>query len=251
MKDQTEICRTIFEIPVDDYLHHEDNLARRLFQKATGNNFLLTIASLNPEILLKASTNSDFKKTVSIFDEKLIDGFGIQLVFFFKGWGKTKRLTGANLSWQLLNFAKKENLKVGAVVMKDGLSSRHDVEKFFKSKDLQYAIFEKDLQENDQIFIDKNSAELHLVEILFVFLGAPYQENFLEIVKKSIVGPKIGICAGGTIDFWTGKKRRAPALVQRLGMEWFWRLFCQPNRILRIWKAVVIFPLKALLLDNK
>jgi len=55
---------------------------------------------------------------------------------------------------------------------------------------------------------------------------------------------KILIGIGGALDFLTGKIKRAPLILRRLGLEWLWRLIKQPKRIGRIFKAVVIFPLR-------
>ncbi|MEK7534872.1 MAG: WecB/TagA/CpsF family glycosyltransferase, partial [Patescibacteria group bacterium] len=52
---------------------------------------------------------------------------------------------------------------------------------------------------------------------------------------------------GGTFDMLAGVTPRAPYLLRALRLEWLWRLLLQPTRIGRIWRAVVIFPMKALI----
>ena len=50
---------------------------------------------------------------------------------------------------------------------------------------------------------------------------------------------------GGSFDFLTGKKKRAPKFLQKIGLEWLWRFLQEPKyRAKRIWKAVVVFPIK-------
>ncbi|MDR0671003.1 MAG: WecB/TagA/CpsF family glycosyltransferase, partial [Oscillospiraceae bacterium] len=44
---------------------------------------------------------------------------------------------------------------------------------------------------------------------------------------------------GGTLDVWAGRVRRAPALWTRLGLEWLYRLLCQPRRLWRMLKLPV------------
>lgn len=48
----------------------------------------------------------------------------------------------------------------------------------------------------------------------------------------------IGVCigVGGTLDIWAGKKKRAPKLVQNLGLEWLYRVIIEPKRIFRVLK---------------
>jgi len=50
---------------------------------------------------------------------------------------------------------------------------------------------------------------------------------------------------GGSFDYLTGKIRRAPACMRKIGLEWLWRFIQEPKyRAKRIWNAVVIFPIK-------
>ncbi len=51
---------------------------------------------------------------------------------------------------------------------------------------------------------------------------------------------------GGSFDFLTGKIKRAPLFLQKIGLEWMWRLFQEPKRIKRISNAVFVFSFKFL-----
>lgn len=44
----------------------------------------------------------------------------------------------------------------------------------------------------------------------------------------------ITIGVGGSFDFIAGTTKRAPLFVQKIGLEWLWRLILQPWRIKRI-----------------
>jgi len=68
--------------------------------------------------------------------------------------------------------------------------------------------------------------------ICFVALGSPKQELWLHgHVRDSGVPVVIGV--GATFDFIAGTVRRAPRWVQRLGLEWLWRLAHEPRRLWR------------------
>lgn len=68
-------------------------------------------------------------------------------------------------------------------------------------------------------------------DLLVVGISPPRQEiwvaNNLERLDASVV-----ICAGATIDFLAGHKRRAPRWVQILGMEWIHRILTEPTRLI-------------------
>ena len=51
---------------------------------------------------------------------------------------------------------------------------------------------------------------------------------------------------GGAFDFITKKIRRAPKFLRFFGLEWLWRLIQQPKRIKRIFRAIVMFPIKVI-----
>ena len=79
-------------------------------------------------------------------------------------------------------------------------------------------------------------------KILFVALGMPKQEKWIHQNLKSMPSVKLAMGVGGSFDFISGRIRRAPRLIRSLGLEWAYRLFYQPWRIKRIFKAVIVFP---------
>lgn len=69
-------------------------------------------------------------------------------------------------------------------------------------------------------------------DYVFICLGAPKQELwFLE--NRSELPPAVFVGAGAAIDFAAGSATRAPLFVQRIGMEWAWRLAREPRRLFR------------------
>ena len=69
--------------------------------------------------------------------------------------------------------------------------------------------------------------------VLFVAMGAPKQEKWIEAHKDEL---KVDVAfgQGGTFDYESGKIKRAPDIFQKLGIEWLWRLFKEPKRIVRM-----------------
>ena len=67
-------------------------------------------------------------------------------------------------------------------------------------------------------------------DILFVAMSSPRKEHFLGAHGASLgVGFAMGV--GGSIDVIAGVTRRAPRLLQRLGLEWAYRLAQEPRRL--------------------
>lgn len=70
-------------------------------------------------------------------------------------------------------------------------------------------------------------------DVVFVAMGSPKQELLMEEMFERHTAIYQGL--GGSFDVYTGKVKRAPEFFQKLGLEWFYRLLCQPKRITRQW----------------
>jgi exopolysaccharide biosynthesis WecB/TagA/CpsF family protein len=62
-------------------------------------------------------------------------------------------------------------------------------------------------------------------------VGCPRQEIIAQQLKRRGVARGLALCIGASVDFLTGRERRAPRLLQRLGMEWMFRLLQSPRRL--------------------
>jgi len=68
-------------------------------------------------------------------------------------------------------------------------------------------------------------------DLIIIGLGAPKQEIWIHSVQHKLQS-KIVICAGATIDFIAGNKKRAPIWMRRIGLEWLHRTIAEPKRLL-------------------
>lgn len=69
-------------------------------------------------------------------------------------------------------------------------------------------------------------------DIVWVGLSTPKQERWMAAHLGKIHAP-VMIGVGAAFDFLAGNKRQAPRWIQKIGMEWFYRLCCEPRRL---WK---------------
>jgi len=79
-------------------------------------------------------------------------------------------------------------------------------------------------------------------DILLVAYGAPKQTLWLEKHLANLPSVRIAIGVGGAFAILSEDKPRAPRWLQRLNLEWLWRLFLEPSRWRRIWNATIEFP---------
>lgn len=68
-------------------------------------------------------------------------------------------------------------------------------------------------------------------KILFVGIGCPKQERWMAAHKDALPCVMLGV--GAVFDFFSGSKKHAPRWMQKCGLEWLFRLACEPRRL---WK---------------
>jgi len=67
-------------------------------------------------------------------------------------------------------------------------------------------------------------------DLLFVAMGIPLQEKWIHRHLEEL-GVPVSMGVGGTLDVLAGRVKRAPKCVQRMGLEWFYRLASNPRKI--------------------
>jgi exopolysaccharide biosynthesis WecB/TagA/CpsF family protein len=67
--------------------------------------------------------------------------------------------------------------------------------------------------------------------LIFLAVGMPQQEILACRIADHPQARGVGLCIGASIDFLTGKQRRAPVWVQKAGLEWLHRLLSDPRRL--------------------
>lgn len=68
-------------------------------------------------------------------------------------------------------------------------------------------------------------------DFIWVGLGAPKQENWMYDHKDKLNGVMLGV--GAAFDFHAGTVKRAPLFMQKIGLEWLYRLFKDPKRLFK------------------
>lgn len=69
-------------------------------------------------------------------------------------------------------------------------------------------------------------------DCLFVAMPTPRKERFLK-QHRDRLQPSFVMGVGGSFDVYGGKVARAPRLVQKLGLEWLFRVLQEPRRLWR------------------
>jgi exopolysaccharide biosynthesis WecB/TagA/CpsF family protein len=65
----------------------------------------------------------------------------------------------------------------------------------------------------------------------FLAIGSPQQELIAQKLKHRGIARGMALCVGASLNFLTGKEVRAPLWMQKLGLEWLYRLMGDPKRL--------------------
>jgi len=216
-----------------------DKISRKnlpeIFAKILDEKNFRVVSTVNPEFLVAARKNKKFKNALQKSFLNLCDGAGISILARVFG-EKIPRISGVDTAEILCEICEKKNKKVFLI---GGFGVAKKSAKFLQKKfpKLRVAAIDGDPQKLPPEILD------FAPDAILVAFGAPQQNFWLEKFGPKIPNLRVGIGVGGTFDFWAKKIPRAPKILQKFGLEWLFRLAVQPRRALRIFRAVVIFPL--------
>jgi len=200
------------------------------------------IATINPEFLVEARHDKKFKQILNQASLAIPDGIGLLWAARRKKENFFERITGADLVMQVIKKQQHSFYFLGGA---PGIATRAANKLLKKYPRLNIVdaidggiINDSNLAHQKQLIYEINKTK---PDILLVALGAPKQDKFISRWQKDL-NCHVAIGVGGTLDYITGALPRAPHLWQKIGLEWLWRLFREPRRFKRIYRAIIVFP---------
>ncbi len=190
------------------------------------------VASVNPEICLAAGRNRELRQALQQADLGIPDGIGIVLASRLRGGALRRRVTGIDLLQALAEMAASEGKSVylfGAAAGVAAAAAANLTARFpgLKVAGTHHGYLPPEKEGEVAAIIAQSGADL-----VFVGLGSPRQELFV-VRHGAATGARVLMVVGGAFDVLSGRLRRAPLLFQKLGLEWLFRLWQQPRRLLR------------------
>lgn len=196
----------------------------------------------NPEMVVAAQKDKHFLEILNKAGLSVPDGFGLILASRYLRRPLLERITGVDLMLDICQIAEQKKYSIFLVAAKEGLSKPEEtapaLNKKFPGLKIGGVILAEG-ESGERIIAEINKAR---PDILFVSLrGIGRQEKFIAENLYKTPSVKIAMGVGGSFDFITGKIKRAPRSIRKIGLEWLWRLFMQPWRWKRIFTATIKF----------
>jgi N-acetylglucosaminyldiphosphoundecaprenol N-acetyl-beta-D-mannosaminyltransferase len=190
------------------------------------------VVAINPEKTFAIRKNKDLGTFVENASLLIPDGIGVVLAAKFLHGAQIGRVPGADLMQEICRHSAEKRHRLFLYGASEDVSRDAVVELRRRFPGIMIVGRANGYvpQEDMEDLVDRINDSR--ADILFVALGSPRQEAWMQ---KYGPGLKTKLCLGigGTLDTIVGKVRRAPKFMQWLGLEWFFRLLCQPSRIRR------------------
>ena len=206
--------------------------AVRLVERSVVARRPLRHVAMNAAKLEEMRTDPDLRRSVETADLVTADGQSIVWASLFLGKPVPERVTGIDLMLATLDLAARRGFRVFT------LGAREDVvrdavtilKRTYPGLNIVGAVDGYFTPEQEAAVVARVASASP--DILYVALSTPKKEKFLAAHQEEL---RIPFCmgVGGSLDVIAGRVRRAPRVLQCLGLEWLFRLAQEPRRLWR------------------
>ena len=241
MKNEVYSKFRIFGIPISfcDTKQALAYVGKSIENKETNSIFTPCLESL-----ALYNTNPAFAEASDNVDLSIVDGITMVQMSRLSGHPLKERITGATFVVEIIKEfhdratffvigSKPENLEIAFAKLKKDYPKMKGIG--YYSPPFYPGAFPK--EEGDIVAQKINESGANVV---FFALGAPKQELLIQMVKPHVKANILMSC-GGTFEFIGGIVPRAPRRIQKMGLEWAYRIYSEPKRMTKryAWQAKV------------
>jgi N-acetylglucosaminyldiphosphoundecaprenol N-acetyl-beta-D-mannosaminyltransferase len=234
---------TILGVTIDPVKSSELNL---VVLNAVRNNQKIIIANHNLHSVYLFHKNAEMRSFYALAD--IIHCDGMPLVFWAKILGlKIERIHRVSyLDWidSLLEMADRENMKIFILGGKEAVTAEAVSRIKIKYSNLRikyhHGFFTTQGRENEKVIDEINEFKSNL---LFIAMGMPRQESWI-LKNHQAIHCNVIFQAGACFDYIAEAVYSPPRWAGRIGVEWLFRLFTSPQRVLKryLWEPWALIP---------
>jgi N-acetylglucosaminyldiphosphoundecaprenol N-acetyl-beta-D-mannosaminyltransferase len=195
------------------------------------------VVTVNPEFIVAAQSDDEFRNILNVSSLALPDGVGLLWAARFLGHPIQERVTGTDMVQRVAALAAQKDYGLFLLGAAPGVAvatAARLCEAYPGLRIVGTYAGSPALEEEDEIVKMIQKAK---PDILLVAYGAPQQDRWIARNLVRLGGP-VAMGVGGAFDFISGRAKRAPRWVQRLGLEWLHRLYHEPWR----WRRMLALP---------
>jgi N-acetylglucosaminyldiphosphoundecaprenol N-acetyl-beta-D-mannosaminyltransferase len=232
--NQQPTAISILGVPIHD-VTTEETLA--LIDQFVRAGVPRQICTVNPEFIMLAQKDKEFKQILDRSVLNLPDGIGVVWAAQRLGQPVRERVAGSDLVGMIADRAQTTGWRIFLLGAAEGVAEQAAIElnKRYPLTHIvgAYAGSPRPEDEADIAAQIRSSG----ANVLLVAYGAPKQDKWIaRNLERTGVAVAMGI--GGSLDFIVGTQQRAPRWMQRVGLEWLYRLIREPWR----WRRQLALP---------
>lgn len=193
------------------------------------------IVTPNPEIIVACQDDIEMKEIINSADLRVPDGISMVVVSKILGRPLKERVSGIDLMQELIGVGTNKGWRIFLYGGAPGIAEEAAGRLVEKYPGLKIVGIQHGYESDDSLVVRKIiEAKPH---ILFVGLGGNKQERWLNRHLNELKVP-VSMTIGGSLDVISERKKRAPLWIQKLYIEWLYRLITEPQR----WKRQLALP---------
>lgn len=181
----------------------------------------------NPEAVVRAQDDPEFAEILRRADLVVADGIGVVWASRRLGQPLPMRVPGIELMEALCAHAARAGLRVFLLGGAEGVAEQAARTLLRNHPGLRIAGTHHGYFPDDGPVVERIAESR--ADLLFVGMGMPRQEKWLSRHLPEL-GVRLAMGVGGSLDVLAGRVRRAPGFVQRVHLEWLYRLLQEPRR---------------------
>jgi N-acetylglucosaminyldiphosphoundecaprenol N-acetyl-beta-D-mannosaminyltransferase len=191
------------------------------------------VATINPEFVMRARADAAFGRAIEEAALCVPDGSGVVWAMRRQGCRGQPRVAGSDLVPGLCRLCAQNGWRPFFLGAMPGVAEEaaRRLERQVPGLTVAGAHAGSPGPQDDEESLRRIRAARP--NLLLVAYGNPNQELWVARNRDRLEVP-VAIGVGGSFDFIAGRARRAPRVVQRIRLEWLWRLAMEPWRIRRM-----------------
>jgi N-acetylglucosaminyldiphosphoundecaprenol N-acetyl-beta-D-mannosaminyltransferase len=220
--------------------HIMEIIARR---RASGNQLpCQQLITVNPEFVMAAQRDASFRQAINTAALVVADGVGVVWAARYLKAPTPGRVTGVDTLVELAKCCAETGYRMYLLGAAPGVAEEaaEQLQKLAPGLQIAGTYAGSPALTEEEAIIER--VRIAQADVLCVAYGAPAQDLWIcRNLPRLPVALAVGV--GGAYDFLSGRQRRAPHGMQRLGLEWLYRLYREPWR----WRRMLALPRFAVL----
>ncbi|HEX4329633.1 MAG TPA: WecB/TagA/CpsF family glycosyltransferase [Burkholderiales bacterium] len=193
-----------------------------------------SVCCCNAHSLVTMQRDPEVREAIGAADLAVPDGMPVAWMLRKLGYAGQPRLNGPDLMWRYCELAQREGTSIFLYGNRDEVLQALHARLAAAFPRLRVAgmiapPFRRLSAAEDEAAVARINHSG--AGVVFVSLGCPKQEMWMDAHRERIMAVQIGV--GAAFDYHAGTLRRAPLWMQRRGMEWLHRLCTEPRRLWR------------------